>query len=332
MSKDMNGPGEQVAPARTAKASLLKAGGYLWTSQKPLLILIMIAIIFAFMSEYFFTFNNLMNIARQASIIALLAAGMTLVLTLGDIDLSVGANAGFCGVIAAYLLKHGVAAPWTFLMVLGVGGFVGLINGFLVTKVRIPFFIATLATMSVLTGGGFLITRGYPISLLPSSWKAFGRGAVGGLPIPVLIMLIVFVLLQLMQSRTTIGRAIYAVGANERAARLCGINTDRVRLFAYTLCGVLAALGGIVMSSRLDSGDPTVGATFLLMVITAPILGGTKLSGGVGTIFGTLIGVFVLGVLNNIMSLMNLNSYWQEVIRGLIILAVVIPQIERRRR
>jgi len=332
MSEDMKGPGEQAMPATTAKDHLLKVGGYLWTNQKPLLVLILIAIVFAFLSEHFFTFNNLMNVARQASIAALLAAGMTLVLTLGDIDLSVGANAGFCGVIAAYLLKHGVAAPWTFMMVLGVGGCVGWINGFLVTKVRIPFFIATLATMSVLTGAGFLITGGYPISLLPASWKPFGRGLIGGLPVPVLIMLIVFVVLQLMQSRTTIGRSIYAVGANERAARLCGIKTDRVRLFAYTLCGVLAALGGIVMSSRLDSGDPTVGATFLLTLIAAPVLGGTKLSGGIGTMFGTLVGVFVLGVLNNIMSLMNLNSYWQEVVRGAIILAVVVPQIERRRR
>ncbi len=311
---------------------LPRTGLYLWKNQKPLLVLILIALVFAFLSEYFFTFNNLMNVARQASIAALLAAGMTLVLTLGDIDLSVGANAGFCGVMAAYLLKHGVAAPATFLLVLGIGGGVGLVNGFLVTKVRIPFFIATLATMSVLTGAGFLITGGYPISLLPASWKVFGRGLVGGLPIPVLIMLIVYILLQIMQSRTTIGRNIYAVGANERAARLCGIKTDRVRLFAYALCGVLAGLGGIVMSSRLDSGDPTVGATFLLTLIAAPVLGGTKLSGGVGTMFGTLIGIFVLAVLNNIMSLMNLNSYWQEVVRGAIILAVVIPQIERRRR
>jgi len=321
----------EVRDMRTQRF-LPRMGMYLWNNQKPLLVLILIALVFAFLSEYFFTFNNLMNVARQASIAALLAAGMTLVLTLGDIDLSVGANAGFCGVMAAYLLKHGVAAPATFLLVLGIGGGVGLVNGFLVTKVRIPFFIATLATMSVLTGAGFLMTGGYPISLLPASWKVFGRGLIGGLPIPVLIMLIVFVLLQIMQSRTTIGRNIYAVGANERAARLCGIKTDRVRLFAYTLCGVLAGLGGIVMSSRLDSGDPTVGATFLLTLIAAPVLGGTKLSGGVGTMFGTLIGIFVLAVLNNIMSLMNLNSYWQEVVRGAIILAVVIPQIERRRR
>jgi len=332
MQDGVKGVKGQVGPTGTATSTLGRMTRYLWIDQKPLLALIAIAIVFAFLSEHFFTFNNLMNVARQASIAALLAAGMTLVLTLGEIDLSVGANAGLCGVVAAYLLKHGIAAPWAFLIVLGMGGTVGWINGFLVTKVRVPFFIATLATMSVLTGAGYLITRGYPISLLPASWKVFGRGLLGGLPVPVLIMIIVYAMLQVVQSRTTIGRSIYAVGANERAARLGGIKTDRVRLFAYSLCGVLAALGGIVMSSRLDAGDPTVGATFLLTLIAAPVLGGTKLSGGVGTMFGTLVGVFVLGILNNIMSLMNLNSYWQEVVRGLIILAVVVPQIERRRR
>ncbi len=305
---------------------------YTWRNQKALIALLLIAVVFAFLTEHFFTFHNLMNVARQTSIYALLAAGMTLVLTLGEIDLSVGANAGFCGVVAAFLLKKvGIDVPVTFLLVLCVGGFVGLLNGFLVAKIRVPFFVATLATMSALTGGSFLITRGYPISLLPKAWRLFGRGLLWDIPAPVIIMIIVFVVLQVLQSRTVLGRRIYAVGANARAARLSGINTDRIRILAYALCGVLAGLGGIVISSRLDSGDPSVGPAFLLTLIAAPILGGTKLSGGEGTMVGTLIGALVLGVINNAMSLMNLNTYWQDVARGLIVLAIVIPQIGRRR-
>jgi len=305
---------------------------YIWRNQKALIALLFIAVVFAFLSEHFFTFHNLMNVARQTSIYALLAAGMTLVLTLGEIDLSVGANAGFCGVVAAFLLKKvGIDVPVTFLLVLCVGGFIGLLNGFLVAKIRVPFFIATLATMSALTGASFLITRGYPISLLPKAWRLFGRGFLWDIPAPVIIMVIVFIILQVVQSRTVLGRKIYAVGANARAARLSGINTDRIRILAYALCGVLAGLGGIVISSRLDSGDPSVGPAFLLTLIAAPILGGTKLSGGEGTMVGTLIGAFVLGVVNNAMSLMNLNTYWQDVARGLIVLAIVVPQIGRRR-
>jgi ribose transport system permease protein len=308
------------------------AAYYMWRNQKALLALLLIAVVFAFLTEHFFTFYNLINVARQTSIYALLAAGMTLVLTLGEIDLSVGANAGFCGVIAAFLLKKiGIDVPLTFFLVLCVGGFVGFLNGFLVAKIRVPFFIATLATMSVLTGGGFLITGGYPFSLLPKAWRLFGRGVLWGVPAPVIIMVIVFIALQILQSRTVFGRKIYAVGANVRAARLSGINTDRIRILAYTLCGVLAGLGGIVISSRLDSGDPTVGPSFLLTMVAAPILGGTKLTGGEGTMMGTLIGALVLGVINNAMSLMSFNTYWQDVARGLIVLAIVIPQISRRR-
>lgn len=305
---------------------------YVWRNQKALIALLVIAVVFAFVSEHFFTFHNLMNVARQTSIFAILAAGMTLVLTLGEIDLSVGANAGFCGVIAAFMLKKlGIDVPLVFVLTLGVGGLIGLLNGFLVAKIRVPFFISTLATMSALTGGGYLITRGYPISLLPKAWSAFGRGVVEGVPAPVIIMILAFLVLQIVQSRTVLGRRIYAVGANARAARLSGINTDRVRVVTYALCGVLAGLGGVVVSSRLDSGDPSVGPAFLLTLIAAPILGGTKLSGGEGTMFGTLIGALVLGVINNAMSLMNLNTYWQDVARGLIVLAIVIPQIGRKR-
>jgi len=317
-----------------SKAAMLgqNAALYMWRNQKALIALLLIAVVFAFLTEHFFTFHNLMNVARQTSIYAILAAGMTLVLTLGEIDLSVGANAGFCGVVAAFLLKKvGIDVPITFLLVLCVGGFIGLLNGFLVAKIRVPFFVATLATMSALTGGSFLITRGYPISLLPKAWRLFGRGLLWDIPAPVIIMVLVFIILQILQSRTVLGRRIYAVGANARAARLSGINTDRIRILAYSLCGVLAGLGGIVISSRLDSGDPSVGPAFLLTLIAAPILGGTKLSGGEGTMVGTLIGALVLGVINNAMSLMNLNTYWQDVARGLIVLAIVIPQITRRR-
>jgi ribose transport system permease protein len=308
-----------------------KCGLYLWNKQKALLALLGIAVVFAFLSEYFFTLTNLMNVSRQISTNAMLAAGMTLVILMGDIDLSVGSNASFCGVVAAFLLKRGVDTPWTFLLILCLGAIIGFINGTLITKVGVPFFIGTLAMMSILTGGGFLITGGYPISLLPQTWKVFGRGHLGLVPVSVIIMIFVFVILQIMLGRTSFGRKIYAVGSSERTSRMCGIKTERIRIMAYSICGLLAAVGGVLLSSRIDSGDPSVGGTFLLTAIAAPILGGTKLSGGEGTIVGTLIGALVLGVINNAMSLINLNTYWQDVVRGLIVLAIVIPQIERKK-
>lgn len=301
-----------------------------WRNQKPVAVLLIVVAALAVLCEHFFTLYNLVNVARQTSIYAILAAGMTLVLTVGEMDLSVGANAGFCGVIAAYLLKRSVGVPWVVLIVLGVGFLVGMVNGLLTAKIRVPFFIATLATMSALTGFSFLITGGYPISMLPETWRVFGQGYLWRIPVPVVIMIAVFVVLQFIQSKTSFGRRIYAVGSNPRAARLCGINTQRIRVAVYSLCGLLAGLGGIVMSSRMDSGDPSAGSTFLMTLVAAPILGGTKLSGGEGTMFGTLVGAFVLSIMNNGMSLMNLNTYWQDVARGLIVLAVVIPQIGRR--
>jgi len=304
---------------------------YIWKNQKALIALLVMAVIFAFMSEHFFSFDNLMNVSRQTSISALLAAGMTLVILVGDIDLSVGANAAFCGVVAAFMLKRGVVTPLSFIIVLILGMLIGGANGVLVTKVRIPFFISTLAMMSVLTGVGFLITGGYPISNLPRSWSVFGRGYIGPIPVPTIIMFLIFIIMQILLSRTTFGRRIYAVGSSEKTAYLCGIRTQNVRIMSYVFAGLLAALGGILLSSRLDSGDPSVGNTFLLTSIAAPILGGTKLSGGEGTMIGTLIGAFVLGIINNAMSLINLNTYWQDVMRGLIVIAIIIPQVERKK-
>ncbi len=304
---------------------------YMWQNQKALIALLIMAFIFAFLSEHFFSFNNLMNVSRQTSISALLAAGMTLVILVGDIDLSIGANAAFCGVVAAFMLKHGVITPLTFIIVLILGMFIGLANGVLVAKVKVPFFISTLAMMSILTGAGYLITGGYPISNLPHAWSFFGRGYVKSVPVPTIIMFLVFIIMAIVLSRTTFGRRLYAVGSSEKTSYLCGIKTTNVRIMAYAFAGLLAALGGVLLSSRLDSGDPSVGDTFLLVSIAAPILGGTKLSGGEGTIIGTLIGAFVLGVINNAMSLMNLNTYWQDVVRGLIVIAIIIPQIERKK-
>ncbi|NLS44324.1 MAG: ABC transporter permease [Firmicutes bacterium] len=329
----VDGKGKQDAvSAHDAGGKLAEGIMHIWRTQKSLVVLLFVIVILAFLSEHFFTVYNLINVARQTSIYAILAAGMTLVLTVGEIDLSVGSNAGFCGVIAAYLLKRSISLPLVILIVLGVGLFIGMINGVLTAKIGVPFFVATLATMSALTGASFLITGGYPISMLPRAWRVFGQGYMWGIPVPVILMIATFIVLQFIQGRTTFGRRIYAVGSNPRAAYLCGINTDRIRVAAYSLCGFLAALGGIVMSSRMDAGDPSAGSTFLMTLVAAPILGGTKLSGGEGTVFGTLIGALVLTIMNNGMSLMNLNIYWQDLARGLIVLGVAIPQIERRLR
>lgn len=277
--------------------------------------------------------DNVRNVANQIAVIAVIAVGMTMVIITAGIDLSVGSLIALSAVVAAQFIGWWggqtastgamiVAALAAMLMCGGIGAFSGL----MITRFRIPPFIATLATMQVAAGLAYIISQGKPIYQIPERFTLLGRGSEPWLHIPWAVMLMIglYVLAHVFMSRTTLGRYIYAVGGNSEAARLSGIRVNAILLLVYTVCGVLAGLGGIMMSSQLRSGAPTYGLTYELYVIAAVVVGGTSLSGGEGRIFGTLIGAFIIAVIQNGMNLTNVESYTQKVVLGLVILAAVL--------
>ncbi|MBU2626222.1 MAG: ABC transporter permease [candidate division Zixibacteria bacterium] len=284
--------------------------------------------------------DNVRNVANQIAVIALIAIGMTMVIITAGIDLSVGSLIALSAVIAAWLVgQWGGANASTFAMIAAgtlaviFSGAVGAFSGLMITQFRIPPFIATLAMMQVAAGLGYIISQGMPIYQLPDGFTALGRSADPLLKIPyaVLLMIGLYIVAHLVMSRTTLGRYIYAVGGNPEAARLAGIRVSGVLIFVYVICGMLAGLGGVVMASQLKSGAPTYGLTYELYVIAAVVVGGTSLSGGEGRIFGTLIGAFIIAVIQNGMNLTNVESYTQKVVLGLVILgAVLLDQLRQR--
>jgi ribose transport system permease protein len=285
--------------------------------------------------------DNLRNVANQISVIAIVAIGMTMVIITAGIDLSVGSLIALSAVVAAWLIAHmgGEGASAAAMMVGGLGGIalcgaVGAFSGLVITRFLIPPFIATLAMMQVAAGLGYIISQGKPIYRLPEGFVALGRGAdpVLGIPYAVILMAVLYVIAHVVMSRTTFGRYVYAVGGNAEASRLAGIRVRAVLFSVYTLCGILAGLGGVLMASQLKSGAPTYGLTYELYVIAAVVVGGTSLSGGEGRIFGTLIGAFIIAVIQNGMNLTNVESYTQKVVLGLVILgAVLLDRLKHQR-
>jgi ribose transport system permease protein len=277
--------------------------------------------------------DNLLNVANQIAVIAIIAVGMTFVIIAGGIDLSVGSLIALSSVVAGVLIRNfgGGTSADVFALTLAsliamfACGAVGAFSGAMVISMGIPPFIVTLAMMMVASGVAFLLADGNSIPELPLSYTWLGRGAdLLGIPNAVVLMLLTYVLAHLLLTRTVLGRHIYAVGDNQQAAWLSGISVRRVLLFTYIASGVLAGVGGIVVASTYQSGDPRYGIMYELYVIAAVVVGGTSLSGGRGTIFGTLIGAFIIGVINNGMNLLQVNPYAQKVILGAVILAAVM--------
>jgi ribose transport system permease protein len=294
-------------------------------------------IFFALLSPYFFTPDNLLNVSLQASITAIIAAGMTFVILTGGIDLSVGSLVAFAGIVSTSLLKSGLPPVTGFAVAiaagLAVGAFSGAFAGFCITRFNIAPFIVTLATMTIWRGAAFVWTDGRPVWELPEGFAFLGTGRLLTVPVPTIIMVLTFLASHVVLTRTRFGRYVYAVGGNIEAARLAGIRTGRVLLNVYTLSGTLAALSGILLASRMNSGQPNAGVAYELDVIAAVVVGGTSLSGGAGSIIGTFIGAMLIAVLRNGLNLLNVNSYVQQVIVGLVILlAVMLDQFRRRRR
>lgn len=292
----------------------------------PLIGLILLIIVVSILNPSFLTISNIFNVLRQVSISAIIAFGMTFVILTGGIDLSVGSTLALTGAVAASLLAGGFDPILSMGIALILGLILGGINGVIITKGKVAPFIATLATMTVYRGLTLVYTNGKPISGLGdhASFQLFGKGYFLGIPIPVMTTLITFGILYFILHKTTFGRRVYAVGGNEEAAKLSGINADRVKIAVYAISGFLAALSALILTSRLNSAQPTAGQSYELDAIAAVVLGGTSLNGGKGWIFGTLIGALIIGVLNNGMNLIGVSSFWQQVVKGIVILLAVL--------
>ena len=300
------------------KATLQKLG--------PFIALLLVSVGLAVLSPDFLTVANLLNVMRQVSINALIAFGMTLVILLGGIDLSVGSILALSSVGIATLMQAGVNPLLATLLGVTGGGLMGLLNGLVVSKGKVAPFIATLASMTILRGLALVVSGGSPITGFNSDlFSMLGGGYVAGLvPIPVVWMLIMFGLFAFLLKKTVFGRHVYATGGNEEAARLSGVKVDQIKLWVYTLSGAMSAMAGVVLTSRLNSAHPTAGSGYELDAIAAVVLGGTSLTGGRGWIFGTLMGALLIGVLNNGLNLLGVSSFYQQVIKGVVILLAVL--------
>lgn len=296
--------------------------------------LILICVAMSFLSPHFATSDNFINILRSSSVNIILACGMTCVIILGGIDISVGAIMAFSGVLCAVLIQWShMPIPFAVLMGVLAGLVVGLFNAYMISHTTIPPFIVTLATMNIARGIAYVITNGQPIQIVSNSFNFIGSGYLFGvLPMPVLYFAIILAITFIILNKTKLGRYIYATGGNIEAARFAGIKTKKVIFFVYSFCGLLAGIAGVVLASRMYSGQPTSGNGAEMDAIAAVVLGGTSMLGGVGKIGGTLIGAFIMGIINNMLDLLNVNSFWQYIVKGVIILLAVYIDFIRKKK
>ncbi|MDD2173720.1 ABC transporter permease [Glaesserella parasuis] len=311
--------------------------------------LILLVIFFSVTNDYFFTSNNIMTVGLQTSTIALIGIGATCVILTGGIDLSTGSVVALSGVAAAMIVNAGVPVPIGMVLGILVGGACGLTNGILVTQMKLPPFIATLGMMMVARGLALYVTNAAPVSGMPESFAVLGNGALfkiveegpnglpkvvfTGIPYPVIIMIFITVLFTFALTKLKVGRYIYAIGSNEEAARLSGIKTNVVKIYAYVASGLLSGLTGVILASRLVTAQPNGGVAYELDAIASAVVGGTSLMGGVGTIPGTLIGSFIIGVLRNGLNMNGVSSFVQMIVIGLVIIvAVSLDQLRQSKK
>ncbi|HOX27921.1 MAG TPA: ribose ABC transporter permease [bacterium] len=297
----------------------------------PLVGLLAICIALSIMSADFLTIGNLSNVVKQVSVNAILASGATLVILLGGIDLSVGSLLALAGAVSARILLN-AGIPECIAAGLIVGIVFGIFNGVIISYGNVAPFIVTLGTMTILRSLTLVYTGGKPISNYPDAFLNIGEGSIFHIPVPMLIAVLVLVSCHLMLKRTRFGRYIYAIGGNEDATRLSGINVRLMKTLVYTFAGVLTSIGAIVFIARLDSAQPQAGAGFELDAIAAVVIGGTSLSGGSGGIPGTILGALIMGVMRNGLNLMEVSAFWQQAFIGsVIIVAVLADQLRKRR-
>lgn len=286
--------------------------------------LLLIIVVLSITADNFLSVNNLLNVLRQVSINALIAFGMTFVILTGGIDLSVGSILALSSALSAGMMAGGMDTWLAVILGLAAGMVMGAINGFLVAKGRLAPFIVTLATMTVFRGLTLVYTNGKPITGMNKDFAMLGKGYFLQIPMPIIWMVISFAVLYIILRHTTFGRRVYAIGSNEEATWLSGISTSKVKIFVYAISGLLAAISGMILTSRLNSAQPTAGTSYELDAIAAVVLGGTSLSGGKGWIVGTLIGAVIIGVLDNGLNLLNVSSFYQQVVKGAVILVAVL--------
>ena len=293
--------------------------------------LILLVGILSVASPEFRTFDNFLSLLRQSAINGLIAFGMTCVILTGGIDLSVGSVLALTTAVAASLIKGGMNAGLAMLAALALGACFGLVSGVFVTKGRLQPFIATLITMTVYRGATMIYTDGKPISGLGNDalLKFVGRGFIAGIPVPVIIFLVIFGIFAFVLSKTTFGRRVYATGSNAVAAKLAGVDIDKTKLAVYAISGVMSALAGLILLSRLNSAQPTLGQGYELDAIAAVALGGTSMNGGRGRIWGTLVGILIIAVLSNGLNILGISSYYQDVVKGFVILIAVLSDRKR---
>jgi len=292
----------------------------------PLLGLFLLVVIVSILNPSFLEPLNLLNLLRQVAINALIAFGMTFVILTGGIDLSVGAILALSSALTAGMMVAGVDPIIAIIVGCILGALMGMVNGLFITKGKMAPFIATLATMTIFRGLTLVYTGGNPITGLGDNYlfQLFGRGYFLGIPVPAITMILAFVILFILLHKTPFGRKTYAIGGNEKAALISGIKVPKVKIMIYSLSGMLAALAGAILTSRLNSAQPTAGTSYELDAIAAVVLGGTSLSGGKGRIFGTLIGALIIGTLNNGLNLLGVSSFYQMVVKGIVILIAVL--------
>jgi ribose transport system permease protein len=288
-----------------------------------LLVLLALCAILSLIAPRFLTVKNLQNIARQFSVIAIMSVGMTYVIITAGIDLSVGSVVALSGCMTAWYLVDGYPIWLSVLIGLGLGALTGVVNGLLIVKINLAPFIATLGTMGIARGVVLALTMGYPIQPFPEEFQFFGRGSLGPIPIPVVIMTIIILLGHIFLTRTTTGRYIFYVGSNPTAARLSGLKVGRILVLVYTLAGLLAGVSAVVLISRLTSAQSNMGMGWELDAIAAVVIGGTSLAGGEGSVLGSLIGAALMGVIKNALILLGVNVYWQSVVIGIVIVLAV---------
>lgn len=297
------------------------------------IVLIIMLIMFSMIAPHFFELSNFFNVARQICTLGIGAVGMTVVMITGGIDLSVGYQISLVNVSCAWLMVNLNMHPVLAVICgIAIGTAIGFLNGIIIVKSGVAPMIVTLAVMNSLNGVSYIISKGVPIFGFPESFSVLGQGNLGGVPITLIIMTIIFILGGILLGKVYVGRYFYAIGSNEEAAKLSGINVGRAKIIAYSLCGFLSSVGAVLLLSRTNSGLSSNGAGFEFNIITACVLGGVSSNGGKGTIFGALVGVLIVGFLDNGLLLMNVNQYSQLVIKGILMLLAVIYDTQMHKK
>lgn len=295
--------------------------------------LLLIGLIISLMSPVFLKADNMFSVGRQISTNAVIALGMALVIILGGIDLSVGAVVALSGTVCVDLVNKGIGVPFAVAIGILIGVVVGLINGVIIAKTGMAPFIVTMASMNVVRGFAYIYSGGLPIrSMDNKAFSAIGTGYLGAIPLPIIYLIIAIIIMSLLLSKSKFGTYVYALGGNREAARFSGIPNNKIEIIVYTISGFLAAFAGVVLASRMFSGQPSVASGSEMDAIAACVLGGVSMTGGVGKIGGVIIGSLIIGIISNGLNLLNINSFWQLIVKGIIVVCAVYFDILKRKR